>query len=161
MSQTHTFLVAVNIEGDINRAQAENGLMRMMPRPGQTAWVPNDPESALSTVECWWIAEDDRTDRSDNDSAVFVTPGFQKAAYDLLHDRELTPDCNDPERGGRTLDAIWEPPGDGRGLYVTEVPDDIRLPHPDVPCRWCGEFSMDENACPNAKDICNDCCGED
>lgn len=36
-----------------------------------------------------------------------------------------------------------------------------RLPHPDVPCAWCGRYVMDEMACPNAKDICTDCCGED
>lgn len=37
----------------------------------------------------------------------------------------------------------------------------VMYPHPDIPCAWCGEYNMDENACPNAKDICNDCCGED
>jgi len=38
---------------------------------------------------------------------------------------------------------------------------EVRLPHPDVPCAWCGRYVMDEEACPNAKDICTDCCGED
>lgn len=33
-----------------------------------------------------------------------------------------------------------------------------RLPHPDVPCAWCGRYVMGEEACPNAKDICIDCC---
>lgn len=35
-----------------------------------------------------------------------------------------------------------------------------KLPHPDVPCAWCDRLVMDELACPNAKDICIDCCGE-
>lgn len=37
----------------------------------------------------------------------------------------------------------------------------LRPPHPDLPCFWCGEYVMDEDACPNAKDICCECCGED
>lgn len=28
-------------------------------------------------VDSWWVAEDDRTDRSDNDSAIFVPRGSQ------------------------------------------------------------------------------------
>ena len=35
------------------------------------------------------------------------------------------------------------------------------LPHPDEPCAWCGQYVMDTEACPNAKDICLDCCFEE
>lgn len=38
----------------------------------------------------WWVAEDDRTDGSDNDSAVFVNMGDQPAASRLLHNFFLT-----------------------------------------------------------------------
>lgn len=38
---------------------------------------------------------------------------------------------------------------------------EVELPHPDVPCAWCDNPNMDQEACPNAKDICIDCCGED
>jgi hypothetical protein len=33
----------------------------------------------------WWIAEDDRPDDSDDGSAVFVLPGTQAPASQLLH----------------------------------------------------------------------------
>jgi hypothetical protein len=33
----------------------------------------------------WWIAEDDRIDRSDCDSAVFVNPGGQAQASRILY----------------------------------------------------------------------------
>ena len=39
--------------------------------------------------------------------------------------------------------------------------EEVMLPHPDIPCAWCGRFNMDWNACPNARDICNYCCGEE
>lgn len=45
-------------------------------------------------AECWWVAEDDRKDGSDNDSAVFVSPGKQSLASRTLHRLGLTPECN-------------------------------------------------------------------
>ena len=30
-----------------------------------------------------------------------------------------------------------------------------------VACAYCEEFNMDTEACPNAKDLCLDCCGEE
>lgn len=39
--------------------------------------------------------------------------------------------------------------------------EEVMLPHPYIPCAWCGRFNMGWNACPNARDICNDCCGEE
>src|SRR5689334_20554374 len=39
--------------------------------------------------------------------------------------------------------------------------EEVELPHPGIPCAWCGRLNMDWNACPNAKDICNYCCGEE
>jgi len=41
-------------------------------------------------VVCWWTAMDERYDRSDNDSAVFVHKGVQAKAYALLIKLKLT-----------------------------------------------------------------------
>jgi hypothetical protein len=38
---------------------------------------PNGPQAPDSGIDCWWIAEDDRHDGSDNDSAIFVPQGSQ------------------------------------------------------------------------------------
>ena len=73
MTET-TFLVAITVEGPaITRAQAEVYLHGVLPRPGV------GPRSGARVQE-WWIAEDDRRDGSDNDSAVFVPFGTQHAA---------------------------------------------------------------------------------
>jgi hypothetical protein len=65
-----------------NGWSAQNLVASHLPTPGKDG------------VECWWIAEDDRQDGSDNDSAVFVSPGTQEVASTLLHAAGLTPDCN-------------------------------------------------------------------
>lgn len=40
-------------------------------------------------VDCWWIAEDERQDRSDNNSAVFVPYGMtQEEAEDILREAQ-------------------------------------------------------------------------
>lgn len=91
---THTFLVAFQVEtpnGDVTRMGAERDLLRSLPRPG--VGLSADHSAHL---ECWWVAEDDREDGSDNDSAVYVHPGNQQAAYDLLRAHGLTGECNDP-----------------------------------------------------------------
>lgn len=77
----HVFLVAFNVESDADRSEVERMLRAELPRPGVV-------------VESWWVAEDDRHDGSDNDSAVFVHPGAQEAASRLLHENGLTADCN-------------------------------------------------------------------
>jgi len=46
---------------------------------------------ALGDDAAWWMAEDDRSDRSDNCSAVFVNPGGQYQALLLLEEEGLTP----------------------------------------------------------------------
>jgi hypothetical protein len=100
-------LVAVSVVGDdLSMTQAQEAAARLLPRPG-TGVID---KGRLVAVESWWIAEDDRVDGSDNDSAVFVSPGRQQAAYQLLHDTGLTPDCNDPgfERGDREVRGQFE-----------------------------------------------------
>ena len=71
----HVFLAAFSVYG-VTRAQAELRLH---------AELQEHPVSASdSPIECWWIAEDDRRDGSDTDSAVFVSKGFQARASRLL-----------------------------------------------------------------------------
>lgn len=66
MHPEHTILVAFTVYApDWTAAQAT--LMRQLPKPGS-----ND-------IDSWWIAEDERYDGSDNDSAVFVPMGKQVA----------------------------------------------------------------------------------
>lgn len=74
-------LVAVHVTA-ANREAAHRTVMDSLPRPGS--------EYADSLVEAWWIAEDDRQDGSDNDSAVFVNPGSQHRASVLLEHCDLT-----------------------------------------------------------------------
>ena len=91
--QTHTFLVAVEVTGDMTREQAEQAMHLQMPQPGRLIVGPG---RSIGRIECWWVAEDDRKDGSDNDSAVFVSPGYQQAAFDLLRWSGMTSDCNNP-----------------------------------------------------------------
>ena len=93
---THTFLVAFEVNapnGDLTRQGAERDLLRALPSPGDHLSAYHDAH-----LECWWVAEDDRHDGSDNDSAIYVHPGKQAAAYVLLREHGLTNDCNDPTR---------------------------------------------------------------
>lgn len=82
----HVFLVAVSVHGE-TREHAEARLRALLPVPEE-----NNP------VVCWWIAEDDRHDGSDNDSAVFVRMGNQVRGHLALRDYGLTPAHNDPRR---------------------------------------------------------------
>lgn len=63
------FLVAFGVHGSRNRDDAQDLLMAELKRrlplgPG--------PFRAVAYVEEWWVAEHDRRDGSDNDSAQFV-----------------------------------------------------------------------------------------
>lgn len=91
----HTFLVAVTVVGLHHREQAQAALMARLSR----ATVRNDPVG----IGSWWIAEDDRADRSDNDSAVFVKPGAQAEAHQLLLEHFLAEPWNEPAADG------WHP----------------------------------------------------
>lgn len=55
----HTILVAITVNA-ATMQEAQEHLMRLLPRPSTNA------------VDCWWIAMDERYDRSDCDSAEFV-----------------------------------------------------------------------------------------
>ncbi|HLU42297.1 MAG TPA: hypothetical protein VKZ55_07875 [Microthrixaceae bacterium] len=79
----HTILAAFVVEAD-TYDDAERELRERLPQPALEA----------SPVVEWWIAEDRRRDGSDSDSAVFVTPGAQRAASRLLHREGYTPAHN-------------------------------------------------------------------
>lgn len=62
----HVILVACVVEAD-TRDAAQDVVMALLP------------------FNEWWIAEDDRRDGSDNDSAVFVPQGSQQSYADAIH----------------------------------------------------------------------------
>lgn len=85
----HVVLVAFQVESRSNLvAQAEvmKALKNLVPQ---------------GLVVAWWIAEDDRTDGSDNDSAVFVHKGSQRVAYNVLELAQLTGPWNTVGHSGK------------------------------------------------------------
>lgn len=72
----HVIIAAFGVTAE-TRKDAEEYLHTRLPRPGRRG-------DEYRVVEDWWIAEDERYDRSDNDSAVFVIPGKQEEAVALL-----------------------------------------------------------------------------
>ena len=86
----HVVLVAVEIDSDqaATLEEAQELLIEHV--------LPHYPDANPYTpVTGWWIAEDDRVDGSDNDSAVFVPKGWQESAAqfvarvrDLAHDQQ-------------------------------------------------------------------------
>lgn len=73
MHPEHTILVAFTVYAP-DWTAAQSTLMRQLPKPGA-----ND-------IDSWWIAEDERDDGSDNDSAVFVPKGDQHKWYRQVED---------------------------------------------------------------------------
>lgn len=74
----HVVLVAFEVRAD-SEQHAQQQLMDKL--------LPNAPftTSTSDWLECWWIAEDERYDRSDLNSAVFVPEYLtQVQARDLL-----------------------------------------------------------------------------
>lgn len=70
-------LVAFEVHAD-SMEHAQRQLMEKL--------LPNAPFTENHEwLDCWWIAEDERYDRSDLDSAVFVPPGIsQTDAHSVL-----------------------------------------------------------------------------
>lgn len=81
-------LVAFELKDD----HTVEDLLTALPRPGDV-------------VECWWQADEDRIDGSDNDSAVFVYPGYAHAASTLLFEKGLTGSYNIVRES-----PLWEGP---------------------------------------------------
>jgi hypothetical protein len=72
---TYTILVALEVEAE-TMGLAQELLIHRLPVPG------------LGPVQAWWIAEDERRDGSDNDSAVFVPMGDQVKWTNKVRDHE-------------------------------------------------------------------------
>ena len=92
----HTILVAFTVEAD-TREQAHENLLITLPEPN-------------GFLDSWWVAEDDRTDGSDCDSAVFVHQGKQHDASLALARLGYTPEHN----------VVGEPDGE-RFIVTTTV----------------------------------------
>ena len=86
MPDEHVFLVAFHMRGR-GRDECQGQLIRSL-RHG----VPLGPGpfKQREVVEEWWVAEDDRLDGSDNDSAVFCHKGSQAKASEELYGAHLT-----------------------------------------------------------------------
>lgn len=82
----HVILVAFCVDDD-DWASAQTTLMQALISQGSMIKKQVD---AGGPITSWWIAEDDRLDGSDNDSAVFVTKGFQGDASRGLLEADLT-----------------------------------------------------------------------
>lgn len=83
----HVILVAITVEAS-SRQDAMSAVLDALPNLGDSEVYRNTP------LESWWIAEDDRIDNSDCDSAVFVHPGRQQHAVQLLHGLDWSAECN-------------------------------------------------------------------
>ena len=115
MSKSNVILVAFDVTAP-DRRQAQDvlksGLQATRQGPG--------PFGAVQYVESWWIAEDDRTDGSDSDSAVFVNVGEQERAAAVLHHLDLTSKWNVVERPGS--DERWEDSLDWHAPNAESIP---------------------------------------
>jgi hypothetical protein len=92
--KSHVFLVGIKLESptEVSREAAELHLHACL----NDMLMEHDLDPIQPDV--WWIAEDDRHDNSDNDSAVFVPPGMQRAV------REMVVSNYEPYRD----DQIWK-----------------------------------------------------
>jgi hypothetical protein len=82
----HIFLVAFDVRAS-SRKEAETHLAKCLPVPGDvmdsTVQV-HKGKPITFWIAKWWVAEDDRRDGSDGDSAVFCDFGTQHQASSLL-----------------------------------------------------------------------------
>lgn len=113
-----TFLVGISSEGE-NREAAELALQGVL--------VPLlKSRDSSSPIDCWWIAEDERHDGSDLDSAVFVPPGRQAEAQLLL------------ARAGGFACAECGTTEASTYVVTTLDPEDVRGTRTEV-CRSCDD----------------------
>lgn len=89
----HLFAIQVSDENSPEVRVQEKEFIYNLMRDFVGSHPINDPDLVL---ECWWDADEDRIDRSDNDSAVFVTKGQAGAASRLLMINDLTGPWNVP-----------------------------------------------------------------
>lgn len=63
----HTIIVAITVEAESHK-DAQERIMRSLPKPSDNT----------EGITAWWIAEDERFDGSDNDSAIFIPSVFSQ-----------------------------------------------------------------------------------
>jgi hypothetical protein len=88
----HVFLVGVVVDTDLPESTGStHGNSRQAAEVAlHDALIPTlHSRDRRSAVESWWIAEDDRTDGSDLDSATFCKRGSQQDATDALRAADL------------------------------------------------------------------------
>lgn len=84
MAEFHdVLLVAFDIRG-LDAERAHNWLMDGLPFVGTYPFISGD-----LVLDSWWVANDERFDGSDTDSAVFVRKGCQEQARALLREHGL------------------------------------------------------------------------
>ena len=93
-------LVAFTVDRAETVKDAQEALTRRL-HPLLNSQDPNSP------ITSWWVAEDERYDGSDCDSAVFVNPGDAPAASRILAAHGLTPDYNVVAPAQNS--SSWEP----------------------------------------------------
>jgi hypothetical protein len=98
----HTITIAVTVEAD-SAIKAHDQVAAAL-RGSDTI----DPARNLNGITSWWVAEDQRIDGSDNDSAVFVHPGAQRQAVQVLAALGLTDGCNLTQGVDRPAVCYWE-----------------------------------------------------
>jgi hypothetical protein len=89
----NTFLVAFAVTGYGTRKEAEEALLMSLPC---ASGYGTEDRKEYDWLDCWWVAEDDRHDGSDNDSAVFVPPAQQSAwAREVANAVGVCPGCRE------------------------------------------------------------------
>lgn len=147
-----SFLVGIGSEGE-NREAAELALQGVL--------VPLlKSRNPASPIEAWWIAEDDRRDGSDCDSAVFVPLGSQASSRALLEPELEGPrpvrdlDASDVEADAARMMAELEAASpwvvettyntDPEGKPVEEWDDSNRTLHGPFPSQAAAEHFMND-----------------
>lgn len=130
-------LVAIHVDDSANakKATREEAMTAVAAMLDRDAALETLGEGHDRTEISWWVAEDDRSDGSDCDSAVFVEPGNQAIASLLLHAARLTPANNvvaremaveswKPDERHFVIAAI-DPPTEDDDTSIVEIVDDV------------------------------------
>ena len=113
MSYHDVLLVAFDVTGN-SLAQTQTALVNLLPK------VSDLPESDDFGMDSWWIANDERIDRSDCDSAVFVKKGAQEEARRLLRKHGLLAETGFSEDEIESILRATRRPGES-----IELPHDL------------------------------------
>lgn len=81
-------LVAFDLTGP-NAEVVHEWLHNQMPAVGDHLARGENDGTVTVNLDSWWVANDERFDRSDNDSAVFVHKGSQDIARRMLREEGL------------------------------------------------------------------------